>query len=427
MRKSGILGSAVLVLAAPLASAKTWTVGGTGADFSDLPAAIAAASDGDVILVRSGAYSGFDLDKGLAIVSSAAAVSIAGDVTIHDVAAPGRAVLRGFVFDDESVLTLRSSSGEIVVEEVTLPFTYDDTVTRVHVSDCSNVAFTDLDAEGGRSLTKAGPAVLLERSSVRFAQAVILGGYGSGADDANSIAAVDGGDALDVSDSYVVLNRPALIGGNGGAGDMFFCNVPDGANGGHGMVVAGAASDVQILGRVDHVVAGGAGGDGNAACGAGGDGGDGVHGPGVISQARLAGGTKGLGFSWGHDGSESDGKIQRDDALPTLRLDGMLDPGDDASFFLNAFSPSNVVLVLAEVGGFVGNGRFDGPNLSALPGGLYFLLVPGRTDSGGFIVFDFRIPNLPEAEGLVIEAQAAVLRDDGRSLLSNATARALGE
>jgi hypothetical protein len=193
------------------------------------------------------------------------------------------------------------------------------------------------------------------------------------------------------------------------------------------MVITGAASDVLILGRVDHVVAGGAGGDGDPSCGVGGDGGDGVHGPGVISYARLAGGIHGDGFSRGHDGHDSDGQISRDDNLPTLRLDGTIDPGDGASFFLNAFSPSNVVLVLAGVGGFAGNGRFDGPDLSALPGGLYFFLVPGRTDSSGFIVFSFTIPNVPEAEGLVIEAQAAVLRDDGRALLSNATARALGE
>lgn len=424
MWKSELVGLSLLIATAAPASSKTWTVGGSNPDFSDIPAAIAAAADGDLILVRPGSYSGFVLDKGLRIVSSSSAVSLTSGVTVQNVAAPDRAVLRGLVFAAGTGLTLQSCSGEIVAEALDVSAD-GGTSTRVHVSDCANVCFTDLDAEGGSGLSTSGPAVLLERSSVRIAEAIVLGGHGKGADDYNP--AVDGGDALDVVDSYVVLNRPALVGGKGGLGDMFNCNFPDGANGGHGMVITGSSSDVLILGKVDHVVAGGDGGDGGPACGTGGNGGDGVHGPGVISYVRLAGGLHGDGFSWGHDGHDDDGKLTRDDNLPTLRLDGTIDPGDVASFFLNSFSPANVVLVVAEIGGFVGNGRFDGPDLSALPGGLYFALVPGRTDSGGFLVFNFSIPNLPAAQGLVIEAQAAVLRDDGRNLLSNATARVLGE
>jgi nitrous oxidase accessory protein len=50
------LGAVVLVLVAAGADARTWTVGGNGADFPLIAPAIAAASAGDVIRVRGGVY-----------------------------------------------------------------------------------------------------------------------------------------------------------------------------------------------------------------------------------------------------------------------------------------------------------------------------------------------------------------------------------
>jgi nitrous oxidase accessory protein len=55
MRTAGRVALALVLLAAP-AEARTWTVGGTGADFPLIAPAIAAASAGDVIQVRGGVY-----------------------------------------------------------------------------------------------------------------------------------------------------------------------------------------------------------------------------------------------------------------------------------------------------------------------------------------------------------------------------------
>src|SRR5262249_41284342 len=63
------LAIAVLLSLAPAAPARTWTVGGTGADFPFIAPAIAAASAGDEIHVRGGVYrEDLVVDKPLTIV-----------------------------------------------------------------------------------------------------------------------------------------------------------------------------------------------------------------------------------------------------------------------------------------------------------------------------------------------------------------------
>jgi len=67
--------SLLVVSLAPLAAQTTWIVnagGGPGVNFTDLPAAVAAASDGDTIIVETGPFGegavGFTTSKGLTIV-----------------------------------------------------------------------------------------------------------------------------------------------------------------------------------------------------------------------------------------------------------------------------------------------------------------------------------------------------------------------
>ena len=68
MRRTALCGF-VLALAAVRADARTWTVGGTGADFPLIAPAIAAASAGDVIRVRGGVYrENLVLDKSVVLM-----------------------------------------------------------------------------------------------------------------------------------------------------------------------------------------------------------------------------------------------------------------------------------------------------------------------------------------------------------------------
>lgn len=65
-----------LALSSSLLAQRTWIVdaqNGAGTDFPDMPAAIAAAAPGDLVLARPGTYSGFTTNKGLRVVAPARA------------------------------------------------------------------------------------------------------------------------------------------------------------------------------------------------------------------------------------------------------------------------------------------------------------------------------------------------------------------
>lgn len=79
-----------LFLASPAALATTWTVDDSGgADFTTISAAIAAAVDGDVIVVRPGSYSAFDvIDEHLVIRGDGTGdVDVVGRSTVSSLAA----------------------------------------------------------------------------------------------------------------------------------------------------------------------------------------------------------------------------------------------------------------------------------------------------------------------------------------------------
>lgn len=110
---------------------------GPGVQFSDIAPAVAAASDGDLILVKSGTYSGFDIHhRSLSVVADIGAmVEIVGRVQVSALAAANRALLRGLKvrsapelgggfldpnFDYSAGLQLLNSTGVTWVEDCTI-------------------------------------------------------------------------------------------------------------------------------------------------------------------------------------------------------------------------------------------------------------------------------------------------------------------
>src|SRR5262245_21258714 len=83
------------ILTALLWCQTSWTVdaaGGPGVNFTDIPPAIAAAADGDVLLVAGGMYSGFSVTgKGLKILGSAGG----GTTLVGTLAAPASSSIAG--------------------------------------------------------------------------------------------------------------------------------------------------------------------------------------------------------------------------------------------------------------------------------------------------------------------------------------------
>jgi hypothetical protein len=112
------LGTALFLsalLASP-ASAHLYIVGpGSGADYPNLPTAIAAAHDGDVLLVRSASYSGgFTLDKGLTIIGYGT-VSLSGAAQVRNIPAGRRATI---VHLSAVGVTVDACNGRVVLEEI---------------------------------------------------------------------------------------------------------------------------------------------------------------------------------------------------------------------------------------------------------------------------------------------------------------------
>jgi nitrous oxidase accessory protein len=104
MRRAAALCVIVLVLLAPRADARTWTVGGADADFPFITPAIAAASAGDTIRVLGGVYrEDLVLDKPLTLVGEGHPTLFGtGLGSVVTITAPG-CELSGFTIEGSGV------------------------------------------------------------------------------------------------------------------------------------------------------------------------------------------------------------------------------------------------------------------------------------------------------------------------------------
>ena len=98
---------------------------GPGTNFTDIPAAVAAAQSGDTILVRAGNYSPFTVSgKALTIRGAAASVTrvfgFAPTPTVIELTPPGNTVaLRGMRFESANLgagLTARNNAGVVLTD-----------------------------------------------------------------------------------------------------------------------------------------------------------------------------------------------------------------------------------------------------------------------------------------------------------------------
>lgn len=283
------LAAAILSAPAALGQASTWVVddtGGPGVDFTALSAAIAAAQDGDTLLVRTGRY-GFSgshvIDgKGLRIVVDAGhGMELLNTLTVQNLAAGQELLLRGMRISPGSptsatnqALILRQNQG------------------RVWIEDCS--------FSGAASLTPvvAPAAVAIEDcASVSFARTRVHAAPVQGSTDVAH-------DALAVLGSSVSLHDCTLVGMGGNGADIGPCCF-DGGGGGAGARVA-QGSFLHAAGTSFVGGDGGTGSGGTSACvaGAGGSGGDG--GSALVvdggSQAWVLDSTFSHGFGGGPGG-----------------------------------------------------------------------------------------------------------------------------
>src|SRR5262245_16204896 len=125
---------ALTALLACLLFQNTWVVDdnlGPGVNFFDLPPAVAAAADGDILLVQPGNYSPFTLDgKGLRILGSGQSstfVAGAGGTTISNVPSASLVSIEGLRFGHDSgsstaadsLLLIQGSTTRVTLADVT--------------------------------------------------------------------------------------------------------------------------------------------------------------------------------------------------------------------------------------------------------------------------------------------------------------------
>ncbi|MEM7310759.1 MAG: hypothetical protein AAF682_29060 [Planctomycetota bacterium] len=261
--------------------------GGPGVDFTDLPAAVLAAADGDTLLVRDGQYSAFELDaKGLAVVADAAAPPVIdGGLAVRNLAAGQVALLRGLATGDAAGdgLRLAANVGAVRVEDCTL----------VGADGVSPSLFIEGHAMGYDGLSIAASA------DVSVAGSTFTAGDGANLYDIYYGAMGIGGAGLRVDDASVAVFDSTFTGGEGGSDSSGFAL--SGTTGGTGALVLSG-----LLLSSGSAFTGGEGGSGGSAwywkgCGDGGNGGAGLHvlgGELADLDNAFAGGSFGFGVTY---------------------------------------------------------------------------------------------------------------------------------
>ncbi len=379
-----ILSCMGALLAAP-AAATTWIVdddGGAGVNFTDIPPAIAAASAGDVILVLAGSYSGFVLNKPLAIVGSPG-VLVQGDADVFGVTTGSFAALAGF---SASSMTVHSCTKTVVVDDVKL------------ASGIEVFLSPDVRLQRVRGITKK-PSAFFAGSRVECHDADLLGppgkdcyAYCGGLCDFCFCTPGVGEDALTAGSlsgvvPVVHVYRTDTEGGLGG----YDCFISSKALNGNGIKGFGGG-ELLVAGQAEHVIATGPIGPG----------------PALTLTTGIRGRVSGVtvqGTTVVTSGATLSTPSIPD---PTLRTLGPVLPGEVLTFRANAAPGSTVDLLL---------GRF--PTVVDLGGPEEDLLVIemrrfslGAVGAGGVIGFNFTVPAFL-GDGFTFFAQAEVTLPGG--------------
>lgn len=264
--------------------------GGPGVDFTDIPPAVAAALDGDRILVRDGDYSAFTVDgKTLTVRATGSDAGIDGLVRLRNGAPDTVMRLIGFRLDStERALLIESNLGPISVTDCVLsggngandpaPGGTFDGFAAVEVLDCAAVSFIDCEAEGGfgadlfdadheTGATAGGPGLSMGADSNVYAyDSVFTGGFGGSVDDTEDLPGARGGHGASMVDGFLFAEGCTFrgrSGGSGGCGCGATC-CSGGGSGGDGLRLDGSDPLAHYTASVFIAGNGGPHGDGSS-------------------------------------------------------------------------------------------------------------------------------------------------------------------
>ncbi len=384
----GLLGpsSAAPVCAQGAVLVVDW-LGGPGSQYLSIPDAVAAASDGDVILVRPGFYQPFAIDgkslvvEGDAPAGAGPALGVgASSPAIMNLAAGQSVVLRNFRMTPflgvAAQIDVRDCAGAVLLEDLQL----SGGAPCLRVQHCAAVVAARCtlaggDALAGSSFPSGGAALEALDASVYLYDCTASGGSGYDAFFPNP--PVPGFDAVRVEGGLFLASGAVLRGGDGGdGGSAFFGGCFPGASGGDALeLVAGAPAAYAL----DSAFTGGLGGAGYSQCMPGG-GGSPVH---ALSGALTA--------LPGVRGSLHSSSPLREGEASQLELWG---PGGNLALLL--LSPASQALLALPYSGV------------ALPSlGTGALLSLGFTNPAGYLLVPFAVGPLPlgvQESGLFLQA-----------------------
>lgn len=254
-----------LLLTCGAASAQTtWTVDDDGpADFSSLPAAVAAASDGDTLIVRDGYYQEIHLNgKGLTIVGEGQVLIDGGGFFTSTISSldvrntlPGQTVvLRNLEFigtaisnDGLRITRLVNCAGPVLLEDCTVSPQFLIGYP-MEASACDSLTLVRCEIRGGQSFIDTSSGFILGNVSYTAVSAVdcqiavydslLQGSRGRAAFYFNGqlVPPTDPGHGLRVNDSSFLVVGSELRGGDAGSTEGLTDCVP-GGDGGAGLIV----------------------------------------------------------------------------------------------------------------------------------------------------------------------------------------------
>ncbi|MCC6406493.1 MAG: hypothetical protein IT453_04970 [Planctomycetes bacterium] len=235
---------------------------GSGQTFATIQAAVDAAQDGDVVLVRAGAFPGFAIDgKALTIAADeGASVIVNGEVRVEHTPAGKPTLLSGLdVFaGGAEALFLRNDLGAVHVRGGTYrgypsPAPYESAGQAARVTQNGLVRIVGASVRGGNGWcftpmncnyapSSGGPACFARATELELFDCTLTGGSG-GTDWTDQ--AYDGGHgarAYESPDVWMFASNSTFQGGSGGHGgeeqgccDLFGIAAGNGGNGGDGI------------------------------------------------------------------------------------------------------------------------------------------------------------------------------------------------